>query len=127
MHEGIKVYKITDFIRKNASGDIDFEESLQIVRELSAVANYHIGHNILVDLRETTHTVESMEEMMKIVMEFVQYMPLFRNKIANVVPGDANRIALAEQFENCMNIQKFRYKFFTDFEEAIEWLSEVSP
>lgn len=126
MYHGIKVYRINDFIRKDVSGEIDFDKSLQLVVELAAAANYHAGHNVLVDFRDTTTSVDTMEQMMKVVMEFVQYMPAFKNKIANVVPGNADRVALAEQFQNCMNIKQFHYKFFTDFEQAIEWLSDVT-
>jgi hypothetical protein len=35
MSSRIKVYKIKDFIRKSESGEIDFDKSIQIVRELS--------------------------------------------------------------------------------------------
>ena len=47
------------------------------------------------------------------------------NKIANVIPGDEDRVSLAKKFEACMKIKKFQYKIFTDFEDAIEWLSDV--
>ena len=125
MSSGIKVYKIKDFIRKNESGEIDFAKSIQIVRELSAAAAFHTDHNILIDLRKTTASVAGMDDVMKVVMEFVQYMPSFKNKIANVVPSDANRVSLSKEFEACMKIKNFQYRFFTEFEQAIEWLSDV--
>jgi len=125
MSSGIKIYKIKDFIRKNESGEIDFDKSIKIVRELSTAAAFHTNHNILVDLRKTTVPATGMDEVMKVVMEFVQYMPTFKNKIANVVPSDANRVSIAKQFEACMNIKNFQYKFFTEFEHAIEWLSDA--
>ena len=63
---------------------------------------------------------------MEVVLEFVKCMPLsFKNKIANVVPSDADRVSLAKKFEACMNIKHFQYRFFTEFEHAIEWLSDV--
>ena len=124
MSSGIKVYKINDFIRKTESGDIDFDKSVQIVRELSAAAAFYTDHNILIDLRETTLSFAGMDKVMKIAMEFVQLMSSFKNKIANVVPSDAERVLMAEKLEACMKIKKFPYRFFTDFEDAIEWLSE---
>jgi len=109
----------------NESGDIDFDKSIQMVRELSATADLRTDHNILIDLRKTTASAAGMNEVMKIVMEFAQCMPSFKNKIANVVPNDANRVSLAKKFEACMNIKEFKYKFFTEFELAIEWISDV--
>jgi hypothetical protein len=66
-----------------------------------------------------------MKEVMKIVIEFVHCMPPFKSKIANVIPNDANRASLAKQFEACMMMKNFQYRFLTEFEEAIEWLSDV--
>ena len=125
MPSGIKIYKIKDFIRKTEPGDIDFDRSIQIVRELAAAAAFHTDHNILIDLRETTLTVDNMADVMKVAMEFGQLMSSFKNKIANVVPSDAERVSVAEKFEACMKIKKFQYRFFTDFEDAIEWLSDI--
>jgi hypothetical protein len=52
-------------------------------------------------------------------------MPSFQNKIANIIPGDSDRVEMAQRFKACMTIKEFRYKFFTNFEDAVEWLSEV--
>jgi hypothetical protein len=125
MSSGIKIYKIKDFIRKSESGEIDLDKSIQLVRELSAAAAFHTDNNILIDLRKTTVSVAGMDEVMKITMEFVQCLPSFKNKIANVIPNDTDRSSLAKKFEACMNIKKIQYRFFTEFEQAIEWLSDV--
>jgi len=49
-----------------------------------------------------------------------------RNKIANVVPNNEDRLVIARRFKACLDIQGFTYDFFTDFEAAIEWLSDTS-
>ena len=83
-------------------------------------------HNILLDLRKTKVSYLSMEDAMKITVEFMQCMPPdFKNKIANVIPDDTDRKPLAKKFEICMNIKGVNYKFFTDFEDAIEWLADA--
>ncbi len=120
MPAGIKIYKMKDFIRTTKSEDIDLDRSIQIVRELAAAAALHTDHNILMDLRETTLTVDNMADVMNIAMEFGQLMSSFKNKIANVVPSDAERVSMAEKLEACMKIEKFQYRFFTNFEDAIE-------
>jgi hypothetical protein len=125
MSSKIKIYKLNDFIRKNEIGEINFDKSIQIIREVSTTAAFYPNHNILIDLRETTLSEAGMDVLMKVTMEFVQLMPSFKNKIANIVPNDAKRVSIAEKFEACMIIKKFQYRFFTNFEDAIEWLSEV--
>jgi len=126
MPSRVKVYQIKDFIRLSESGEIDLDKSIQIVRELAAATTFSTDHNVLIDLRKTTVSFAGMEEVMKVTMEFIQCMPSgFKNKIANVIPNDANRKSLAKKFELCMNLKKINYKFFTDFEEAIEWLADA--
>jgi hypothetical protein len=127
MASEIKIYKIKDFVRLSESGEIDLDRSVKMAQKLAAVTTFNLDHNILIDLRKTTVALTSMEDVMKITLEFIQCMPpLFPNKIANVIPTDENRASLAKKFELCMNIKNINWKFFTDFEQAIEWLSDVT-
>jgi hypothetical protein len=125
MSLGIKVYKVSDFIRKTESGAIDLEKSLQIVREISAAAGFHVDHNILIDLRDTTLLQISTNDVMQVVTMFVNLMPNFKNKIASLVPSAPDRISIAEKVEACMKIHDYDYRFFHDYEAAIDWLSEI--
>ncbi|MBU0768901.1 MAG: hypothetical protein KJ687_07410 [Proteobacteria bacterium] len=125
MLSGIKVYKVKDFIRKTETGNIDLERSKKIVRELAMAAGSHADHNILIDLRETTVSASSIEDIMKVVLEFGSYVSSFKNKIANIVPDDPERMSIAYRFKACMDIQGFEYEIFTDYESAIEWLSQT--
>ena len=59
-------------------------------------------------------------------MDVALYKSSFRNKIANVVPDDDERLAIAKHFKACLDIEGFDYSFFTEFESAIEWLSETT-
>jgi len=124
MLSGIKIYKISDFIRKTETGNIDLERSKKIVRELAIAAGLHSDHNILVDLRETTVSAATIEDIMKVALEFGTYISSFKNKIANIIPDDdPKRMVIANRFKACMDIQGFEYEIFTDYESAIEWLS----
>jgi hypothetical protein len=126
MLSGIKIYKINDFIRKTETGNIDLERSKKIVRELAMAAGLHANHNILVDLRETTvSAAASIEDTMKVALEFGTYISSFKNKIANIIPDDPKRMIIANRFKACMDIQGFEYELFTDYESAIEWLSKT--
>ena len=126
MSSGIKIYKIRDFIRKTETGEIDFDRSIKIVRDLAAGAVFHTDHNILVDLMETTVTAKSVSDILKVAIELARYKSVFKNKIANVIPYDEERLSIAQQFKACLDIKGFQYEFFTDFEDAIEWLSDAT-
>ena len=125
MAPGIKIYKINDFIRLNESGNMDFDKTIEIVKEVAAAATFHTDHNILIDLRETTLLFYGMEEVIKIVMTFVQLMPPFKNKIASLIPDDENRVSFEKNLKSCFDLHDFEFMYFTDYEDAIEWLSDV--
>ena len=124
MLSGIKIYNVNDFIRKTETGNIDLKRSKKIVRELAVAAGSHTDHNILIDLRETSVSAASIEDIMKIALEFGTYISSFKNKIANIIPDDQKRMIIANRLKACMDIQGFEYEIFTDYESAIEWLSE---
>ena len=124
MSSDVKIYRLKDFIRKTESGDLSYDRIIEIVNEIAAIASFHSDHNVLLDFRETTVSIESMYEIMKIAMELSKITTLLRNKIANVIPSDTERIALAKKFEAALQLKGLQYKFFTDFENAIDWLSE---
>lgn len=109
MLSGIKIYKVKDFIPKTETGNIDLERSKKIVRELAKVAGFHADHNNLIDLRETTVSSSSIEDIMQIALEFGTYVCSFKNKIANIIPDDPKRMVIAYRFKACMDIQGFEY------------------
>ncbi|MCJ7541132.1 MAG: hypothetical protein WBC36_07875 [Desulfobacterales bacterium] len=125
MLSGIKIYNVNDFIRKTETGNIDLKRSKKIVRELAVAAGSHTDHNILIDLRETSVSAASIEDIMKIALEFGTYISSFKNKIANIIPDDQKRMIIANRLKACMDIQGFEYEIFTDYESAIEWLSKT--
>ena len=127
MPTDIKVYKIKDFVRFNESGEIDFDRSMQMIHDFAVTASLYAGHNILADLRETTLVGESnISLIMQLALEMARYASAFKGKIANVVPNEEKRLAIAKTFEASMQLQGFDLKVFTSFEDAIEWLSEVT-
>jgi hypothetical protein len=127
MSSEIKVYKIKDFIRQNEKGDIDLDRSMQIVRELAAAASLHPGHNILIDMRDTTIVGDGdMGYVFQVALEVVRFASVLKGKIANVVPDDEKRLSIARTLKAAMDVQGFTYEIFTDFEAAMNWLSEVT-
>ena len=122
----IKSYRIRDFIKLTETGEIDLDRSRDLIREVASAAAYYDDHNILFDLRDTVVKAASMSDLLQLAMDVALYKSLFRNKIASVIPDDGARLMIAENFKACLDIQGFEYNYFTDFEAAIEWLSETS-
>jgi hypothetical protein len=127
MPSHIEIYKVKDFVRLNESGEIDFDRSMKIVRKLGAASSVYADHNVLLDLRETTIVgVNNMGTIMQLALEMANYWSAFKGRIANVLPNDEARLSIARQFRASLQLQGFSYEIFTNFEEAISWLSEVT-
>ena len=126
MADEIKVYKVKDFLQKTKSGDIDYAKSIELVNELACVTSFHPDHDILVDLRDTTVEYTDFDSLLRISIHMASYKSVFKNKIANLIPNDPVRIKIAEEFRACLKLSGFHYEFFTDYEDAIKWLSDVS-
>ena len=122
----VKTYKIKDFLRLMETGRIDVARSKEIVRQLAATAAFHVDHNILLDLRETTIQDEDMSDVLEVALEIARYKSAFKGKLANLLPGDEKRIFIAKQLKALIAMEGFQYEIFTSFEEAMEWLSDIT-
>ena len=122
MAKEYKTYAIKDFIRETEEGEIDNHRSIDMVRELATVAGYHQNHNLLVDLRETETTL-NFSDLLNVALEFARYKDIFRNKMAFIIPNTPERITKAEYLMTGMGVAGYQVNYFTDFENAIEWLS----
>lgn len=126
MPEKMKIYKIKDFIRKNESGVLSFDQICGIIKEIATAAAFYPENNILLDFRRTTIGGDvDMNHVLKTSLEMGKYKDVLANKIANVIPQDENRFSYAKMTEAAIQIKGIQYKIFTDFESAIEWLSET--
>ena len=124
MPEGYRVYKSGDFIRKTAEGQLDLQKSLDLVKELVTVSGFHREHDLLVDLRQT-EPLQNFVELLKVAIEFAKYQDAFHNKIAVIIPNTPERIERANFFMESLGEMKFSINYFTDFEDAIDWLSTI--
>ena len=109
----IKLYKLNEFIRKDETGEIDLKKSKHIIHELATAAAFNIESHILMDLRDTTLKDISFNTLMDVAIEFARYRSVFRNKIANIVPDNPERLFVAKQFKAALNIQGFEFDYFT--------------
>ena len=125
MASKIQFYTADNFFRKNEFGEITYKKSREIVLELAAAAHFYPGQNIMVDLRETTLADDLCDKILDVVMECSNNRPFsFYGKIAAVVPNDEVRLNRSKQFEIGMRIQNFKYRYFTNYDHAVEWLCD---
>ena len=122
----VKIYKMTDLIRLTEAGEIDVDRSKEIVRQLAVAAAFHGDHNILVDLRDTTLKEESIRNVLEVALEIARYKSAFKGKLANLLPDDEKRLSTAKQLKALMDLEGFQYEIFTSFEDAVEWLSDIT-
>ena len=125
MSIGIKVYQPQDFIRKSARGTINLEMSLEAVRQLAIAASYYKGHSILLDLHDTEVGGDHADTL-QVAAEFGRHFKSFHNKIAVIIPDTLERKANAEFMRTCMHLKGFQWEFFKSFEDAIDWLSDIT-
>ncbi|THB79267.1 MAG: hypothetical protein D6B25_01940 [Desulfobulbaceae bacterium] len=114
MSANVKYYKLNDFIKLNKSGEIDLQESLELVHSLVRAVTFIPRSYILVDLRETWLKNISMNEILKLAAEIYKHQTVLRTKIPNFVPDDPARLEIAGYFRSAMNLSGFDYEFFTE-------------
>ena len=124
MPEGYKVYKSGDFIRKTVEGQLNLQQSLYLVKELVTASGFHKKHDLLIDLRET-EPLESFGDLLTVALEFARFQDAFSNKIAVIIPNIPERIERAKFFKTSLGNVTFQIQYFTEFEEAIDWLSTI--
>lgn len=125
MPSQITIYKIEDFIRKTPTGEVSLEKSIKTVRKLARAAENYPDHNALLDLREVEGYL-TFDEVRAVIDEFTQQMSIFKNKIVVLVPVDEKRMARAIHGQSCLTAKGFQAQVFVDYEDAIEWLSDVT-
>ncbi|PLX78261.1 MAG: hypothetical protein C0616_15140 [Desulfuromonas sp.] len=118
-----EIYQHKKFVGQKVTGILDPDDANSIARQIINLAYLFPDKNILVDLRETTVSLDFLQQM-NLAMEIGEILPVFKNKVAHLVPDDEKRLSFARQFESCMILKGYSYKVFNNFDQATEWLSE---
>lgn len=122
-----KIIDAKDFIKANPTGEVDLEQSKQILIELAAIAQPPADYEILLDIREVNNHLKYCHlnycEIYQFVEELGRHRSAFRNKIAVLARPD-NQFDRACFMELCAKNRGFQVGAFTDFEKTIEWLNE---
>ncbi|MGD8242041.1 MAG: hypothetical protein PVF59_04400 [Desulfobacterales bacterium] len=110
-------------IQRILIGEIDTNQALSLVREISNSAKMHDDYNILVDMRDTTFHPE-MIDLLEIAAECSKLLIGFSCKIAFLIPDTEQRKLVAKIFRTCMEAEGFEFKQFFEYDSAMEWLSD---
>jgi hypothetical protein len=94
------------------------------VKELATASGFHKEHDLLIDIRET-EPLGNFADTLSVAVEFVKYQDIFPNKIAVIIPNNPERIKRAKFFKASMGEVNFQMQYFTEFEDAIDWLSAI--
>ncbi len=124
MSTGYRTYKINDFIKKNLIGEVDIDTSIKLIREIATATEMHHDYNLLIDVRRAV-PLKNFADLLTIATEFTKFKGVLRNKIAFIIPNEPSRIERAIFFIKSLDEASFQIKYFTEYEEAIEWFSIV--
>jgi len=114
-----KIIRVRDFLETTATGKIDLETVKRILAKLIEAGGDQSDYNILLDVRQAESIMED-EDLGQIVEFLDHHRDSFRNKIA--VLYNARRPAHANRFLQAARGAGFDIRFFTDYEQALNWL-----
>lgn len=122
----ISIYKYSDFIPENHSKELTYDRVVDIIQKISSIAAYDPDCNILLDFRDTVvaTSIEGFREYTNVSWEMLRNKFASNCKIANLLPLDKERLIKAKTLEAAAQLQGLKYRVFTDYDEAINWLSE---
>ena len=124
MDLNIRIIGARDFIKTTPTFQVDLETSKQFFLKLAQENAAPRQYDLLIDLRRTTGNL-SFPEIAEVVKLIIEHRDSFRSKIAILTtPG--------VKFENARfaalyaNNRGFQVAAFTDFEETMNWLMNLS-
>ena len=116
-----KIISAKDFLKAKPSGELDFEQSKKLLREIAVIAEPPASYEILLDIRQIYGNL-TFTHIYELVAELGRYRSSFRNKIA-VLSRDDHQFDNAQFMELCAKNRGFQITAFFNFEEAIDWLT----
>ena len=124
MSEGYKIYQTKSFIKKIEKNELNIENFKSIIQELATASTIHKDHNLLIDIR-TIIPHKSFADILEIISESTKHLHAFHNRIAVIIANEPDRIARAKFFKAGLKSGNFQFEYFTDYEKAIDWLSDI--
>ena len=124
MKADIKIVRTRDFINTIAEGELNLRESMNVLSKLAELNEEDVTHDILLDIRDT-ESVLTLSDIYEIVAEIGKHRSSFRNKVALLI-GKHHDMDKARFLEMCASNRGFNVNVFTDFEESVCWLMELT-
>lgn len=121
----LQIIKAGDFIESSPTGDLDLKGSKEGLAQIAALGSDLQEYTVLIDLREIKSQLTT-SQIHELGTDLSQYGDTFRRKTAMLVRPDKD-IVQAKFFEDVAQNRGFSVRIFTVFEEAIRWLSEITP
>ena len=115
----VKVVRAKDFLQTTPEGDIDFEASREILRDVAAARRPPADYHVLLDLRRAQWLLNSID-IYHLAVALAKHKDLRTSKIAILaLPGAS--FDHAQFFETCSVNRGMNVDAFTNFEDAIQW------
>ena len=123
MNLSIEIVKARDFLKTTARGELDLKKCKQLLSKLVEKAIEHNKHHILIDIRGTSSPKMGTIELYSLVTEMEKYKDVLNNKMV-ILDDDDENFNKVEFIEMCAKNRGFSINAVTDYEEAINWLTE---
>jgi DNA-binding response OmpR family regulator len=120
----LQIIKAGDFIMSTPKGDLDMETSMQGLAQIAATGTELQDYTILMDLRDVRSRL-STAQIYELASKLATYGKTFRRKTAVLTRADEG-FDQATFFETAAQNRGFRVRAFSDFEDALVWLSNIA-
>src|SRR4051794_29869404 len=120
----VTIIRASDFLIATPAGEIDIEESRQLLTKVAAASAAIVSRRVLLDMREARSRL-SATDIWRLAGELVQRRPDYPEKLAVVCRlHGASRAAF---FSLCAQNRGLPVRDFTSFESAVKWLTGDEP
>lgn len=120
----LHIVKANEFIKSTPTGDLDMSASRLAFTRIAAAGAAMEGYTVMLDLREVRFRL-STANIYQLAEELTKYGDTFLRRTA-VLTRDDKTFTESEFFETVSHNRGFNVKVFTDFEEAMAWLSDIT-
>jgi hypothetical protein len=119
MVTNIKIIPANDLITATAEGELNFEGSKRLLKEIALAGDSLAHYQVLLDARKVQSRM-SVTDLWYLAVELRNLLKRFSQKMALLYQLES--CDQAEFFTLCAKNRGFKIRDFTSFEDAIEWL-----
>lgn len=115
----IKIVKAKEFIRATPEGQLNYEESVNLLLEIALMAENSSNCNIVIDMRKA-ESIMSVLDLWHLSAFLYEHNKTFSQK--TVILYEPMHFDHVEFFALCSQNRGYQLNAFSNYEEAIEWL-----